>query len=41
MFDFEALLTFLKSLFDALMALAKKVFKFDENTDAAEGESED
>ena len=37
MFDFEALLTFLKSLFEAFMTFAKKVFKFDD--EAADTES--
>ncbi len=39
MFDFGELLTFLKSLFDAIMAFAKKVFKFDVEADA-DAESE-
>lgn len=34
MFDFGELLTFLKSLFDAFMAFAKKVFKFDVEANA-------
>ena len=35
MFDFEALLTFLKSIFDAVLAFAKKVFKLEEETEPA------